>query len=102
MTSRGASGSTEADDVTQASTTDRGEAQGATPAKRGLFSRIWLFIRQVIAEMRKVVYPTRQELVNYTVIAVVFICVIMAYVVGLDQVFSHLVSWIFGSSGTSS
>lgn len=46
--------------------------------------------------MRKVVYPTRNELRSYTVAVVVFLFVIMAYVNGLDAAISGAVRWVFG------
>lgn len=52
--------------------------------------------RQVVDEMRKVVYPTRNELRSYTVAVVVFLFVIMAYVNGLDAAISGAVRWVFG------
>ncbi|MBO1767801.1 MULTISPECIES: preprotein translocase subunit SecE [Allobranchiibius] len=83
--------------MTDASTTaaQRGASAG-TPARRGLVARLVLFIRQVIDELRKVVRPTRQELLNYTAVVVVFICLVMGFVVGLDQVFERLVSFVLG------
>lgn len=71
----------------------RGSAEEKSP--RGL-GKILLFIRQVIDELRKVVRPTRDELVNYTIALIVFLAILMAYVVGLDQLSQRLVSWIFG------
>lgn len=68
----------------------------AEQKRRGFFGRILLFIRQVLDEMRKVVYPTRDELVSYTVAVIVFLAVIMAYVNGLDWMFTRAVSWVFG------
>ena len=68
----------------------------STPPRKGLFARLVLFIRQVVDELRKVVRPTRQELLNYTAVVVVFICLVMGYVVGLDQVFQRLVSFALG------
>lgn len=65
--------------------------------RRGFFGRILLFVRQVIDEMRKVVYPTRDELTSYTIAVLVFLAVIMAYVNGLDWMFTRAVSWVFGS-----
>lgn len=62
----------------------------------GFFAKIVLFIRQVIDELRKVVRPTRDELVNYTIALIVFLAVLMAYVLGLDQLMVHLVNWVFG------
>jgi preprotein translocase subunit SecE len=64
--------------------------------RRGPFGRIALFIRQVVAELRKVVTPTRRELVNYTLVVLVFVVIMMAIVSGLDTVFSLLVNFLFG------
>ncbi len=65
--------------------------------KRGPFGRFALFIRQVIAELRKVVTPTRRELVSYTLVVLVFVVIMMAIVSGLDTVFSLLVNFVFGN-----
>ena len=85
--------------VTETSTTrSRGAGRSSGSRSGNPFGRIALFIRQVLDEMRKVVWPTRQELINYTAVVLVFIVLIMAYVVGLDQVFQRAVSWVFGSA----
>ncbi len=55
-----------------------------------------LFVRQVIAELRKVIWPTRKELVTYTTVAVVFILVMVGIVTGLDTAFTKLVFAVFG------
>ena len=52
--------------------------------KPNVFARIALFIRQVFAELRKVVTPTRQELLKYTAVVLGFVVVMMALVYGLD------------------
>ena len=62
----------------------------------GLFARIALFIRQVVAELRKVVTPTRSELVNYTIVVIVFVLVVMAFVGVLDFAIGKGVLWMFG------
>jgi preprotein translocase subunit SecE len=54
------------------------------------------FVEQVLAELRKVVQPTRQELITYTVVVFVFVCAVMGYVFGLDQIFRWLMGLIFG------
>lgn len=66
-------------------------------AKRGPFGRLALFIRQVFGELRKVVTPTRRELINYTLVVLVFVVIMMAIVYGLDTVFSLLVNFLFGN-----
>jgi preprotein translocase subunit SecE len=57
-----------------------------------------LFLRQVIAELRKVVRPTRNELVTYTSVVLVFVLVVMLYVSVLDYGFGQLVLWAFGGA----
>ena len=52
-----------------------------------------LFFRQVIAELRKVIWPTRQELVTYTTVALMFILVMVGIVTSLDYGFTKLVFW---------
>ena len=68
-------------------------------ARRNPFARIALFIRQVIGELKKVVTPTRRELFSFTTVVLVFVIIMMAIVCGLDQVFSLLVVYVFGTPG---
>lgn len=42
------------------------------------------FVKQSVGELRKVVYPTGQQLVNYFVVVLVFVLFIIAYVSLLD------------------
>lgn len=65
--------------------------------RRNPFARIALFIRQVFAELRKVVTPTRKELINYTIVVLVFVLIMMGVVWVLDQAFSWLVLFVFGT-----
>jgi preprotein translocase subunit SecE len=55
-----------------------------------------LFIRQVAAELRKVIWPTRNELVTYTVAALVFVVIMSTIVLTLDYGFTKLMFWVFG------
>lgn len=55
-----------------------------------------LFTRQVVAELRKVIWPTRNELVTYTVVALAFVIVMTAIVTGLDYGFTKLMFAVFG------
>jgi preprotein translocase subunit SecE len=54
------------------------------------------FYRQVVAELRKVVWPTQQQLVTYFVVVLVFVLVIMTIVSLLDLGFGKLVFKVFG------
>jgi preprotein translocase subunit SecE len=55
-----------------------------------------LFYRQVVAELRKVIWPTRNELVTYTTVSLVFVIIVLAIVFGLDNLFNWLVTKAFG------
>jgi len=53
------------------------------PVKRERTSPI-KFVRQSIAELRKVVYPTGPQLINYFFVVLVFVLFVIAYVSLLD------------------
>jgi preprotein translocase subunit SecE len=55
-----------------------------------------LFTRQVVSELRKVIWPTRNELVTYTVVALAFIIFMTVVVTSLDYGFTKMMFWIFG------
>ena len=58
------------------------------------------FYRQVVAELRKVVYPTQEQLVTYFLVVMAFVLFMMALVSVLDLAFGKLVFAIFsGNSG---
>ena len=54
------------------------------------------FYRQVVAELRKVVWPTQQQLVTYLIVVIVFVLVMIAYVSLLDVAFGKAVFALFG------
>jgi preprotein translocase subunit SecE len=82
-------------------TQTRGEAPekrsggGSAPARASRTTPA-LFFRQVVGELRKVIWPTRNALVTYTVVCVVFVVVMATYVTLLDLGFTKLVFEVFG------
>lgn len=64
--------------------------------KLGPFARVGLFYRQVINELRKVVWPTRNQLTTYTAVVLVFVTFIIAVVSLLDLILTKIVFWVFG------
>ena len=68
----------------------------STTERLGLFGRISLFLRQVIFELKKVVWPTREQLVTYTAVVVVFVTIMGLIIAALDFAFVKLVLIIFG------
>ena len=72
------------------------KAKADRDSRRGLWPRMVLFLRQVLDELSKVVTPTRKELINYTLVVLVFVIIMMAFVSVLDIFFGWGVSWVFG------
>jgi preprotein translocase subunit SecE len=63
----------------------------------GFFGRIARFFREVVAELRKVIWPTRKELLTYTAVVVVFVAFMLAIVAVLDFGFAKGVLAVFGN-----
>lgn len=82
--------------MTQTRATDGAPMAEGGKRRGGLFQRLSLFLRQVVAEIKKVVRPTRRELLTYTAVVLVFVLAVMVYVSGLDFAFGRLVLWAFG------
>ncbi len=67
-----------------------------TEEKLGLFARVGLFYRQILSELKKVVWPTRKQLTTYTAVVLVFVLFIIAVVSLFDLVLTKIVFWVFG------
>ena len=93
MTETGASGASGAQEATSGSSAISRRKKSAGPSR---FARLSLFLRQVVSELKKVVRPTRTELITYTSVVLVFVLAVMLIVSGLDFVFGKLVLWAFG------
>ncbi len=63
--------------------------------KKGIFARLGLFFRQVMAELRKVIWPTRSELINYTTVVIIFVVVMALILAAYDFVFAKAVFFVF-------
>jgi preprotein translocase subunit SecE len=84
-------------DATQDDTdTDRKPRRGGKRGKKGPLGRLALFYRQIIAELRKVVWPNRNDLTTYTTVVIVFVVVVIGFVAVVDWGFGKLISAVFG------
>jgi preprotein translocase subunit SecE len=70
--------------------------RSAVRAGRGPVARIGRFLREVVAELGKVIWPTRKELITYTSVVIVFVSIMVALVAGLDILFAKVVLLVFG------
>jgi preprotein translocase subunit SecE len=64
--------------------------------RQGPLARLSTFYRQIIAELRKVVWPKRHDLVTYTTVVIVFVVIVIAIVTVIDWGFSEAVRQVFG------
>ena len=71
-----------------------GGGRGAKRPSRA--TRIATYNRQVVAELRKVIWPTRNELVTYTIVCLVFVTFMVIFVTSLDYGFTKLIFALFG------
>jgi preprotein translocase subunit SecE len=55
------------------------------------------FLKEVRQELTKVDWPTRRELVSYTIVVLVTITVLTAFVFALDTVFTRFVFDVLGN-----
>ena len=81
-----------------------GDGKGRTTAVRdgrpprvSPIQRVLRFLREVVAELRKVIWPTRNQLVTYTIVVLVFVSFMVALVWLLDLVFAQGVTFLFGT-----
>ncbi|MFI7244662.1 preprotein translocase subunit SecE [Streptomyces qinglanensis] len=70
--------------------------KGGKRAKKGPLARLGLFYRQIVAELRKVVWPTRQQLSTYTSVVIVFVVIIIALVFVIDYGLTEVMKHVFG------
>ena len=54
------------------------------------------FFKEVVAELRKVAWPTRQEVVAYSLVVLVSTIVVGAIIFGMDYIFTRAVLGLFG------
>ena len=62
--------------------------------KPGMFTRMSRYFKDLRGELKKVVWPTRRQLANNSLIVIVMVLFIGALIYGIDQVMNRLVSWL--------
>ncbi|MGW2053394.1 preprotein translocase subunit SecE [Streptomyces sp. NPDC001840] len=83
----------DADDESEESKKPR---KGGKRGKKGPLGRLVLFYRQIVAELRKVVWPTRNQLTTYTTVVIVFVVIMIGLVTVIDYGFQNAIKYVFG------
>ena len=87
---------------TEASPTKNGSGTAKKTAKKGdgpsrnPFLFVWNYLQQVVAELRKVIWPNRKQMVTYTIVVLLFLAFMVALIGGVDYGLAKLVSLVFG------
>ncbi|OXM66422.1 preprotein translocase subunit SecE [Amycolatopsis vastitatis] len=66
------------------------------PKKASVFARLVRFIREVWAELRKVIWPNRKQMFTYTLVVLAFVVFMVGLVSVLDLAFKWGIGKIFG------
>ena len=70
-------------------------AQRQAPKKKSDRGGIRQYLREVRDEMRKVAWPTRPEVIRYSIIVTATVLVFTAYVGGIDYVLGFVTDWFY-------
>jgi preprotein translocase subunit SecE len=54
------------------------------------------FVKEVIGELKKVAWPTRQEVIAYSIVVLVAVVVVTTIIFGMDYVFTKAILALFG------
>ncbi len=65
------------------------EKKSSKETKPSVFAQIIRFFREVIGEVKKLSWPTRKDLISYTVTVIAFIVVLAVVIYVLDMVFGQ-------------
>jgi len=54
------------------------------------------YMREVRDEMRKVAWPTKDEVVRYSIVVIITVVIYTALVSGADFLFAYMSEWLYG------
>ena len=99
VTGSGTASDTDLD--TQAKPTKNGDGKKSKTAKKTGPSRnpitfVVNYLKQVVAELRKVIWPNRKQMVSYTTVVLVFLVFMVALIGVVDLGLVKLVTMVFG------
>ncbi len=77
----------------------KGKAKGAKNGKPGLFARLKQYISSVRTEMKRVTWPSKKELINYSVAVVASLIVVGIVIAAFDLVISEGLALFSGLRG---
>ena len=98
MQKQKATGQDRADAMRQRRAVTTGGQGGGKAGERKRRTPIRQFLKEVRQELKKVAWPSRRELVGYTIVVLVTVVVMTALVFAMDLTFSKAVLKVFSQS----
>jgi preprotein translocase subunit SecE len=62
--------------------------------RKGVWKTIKQFYKDVVIEMKKVIWPSRTEVVNYTIVVLITVAIVSTFILVLDVILSRLLHLI--------
>jgi preprotein translocase subunit SecE len=84
------------------STPRRNPFSAASAAVANLIRGSVRFTKESVAELRKVIWPTRSDLIRYTIVTIVFVSILVAFVWVVDYGLAKAVLYLFGDPDANS
>ena len=95
---------TEAEPIEKAAETKerrrKAKTAEAEKGRRNPIAFVWNYLKQVVAELRKVIWPNRKQMVSYTLVVLVFLAFMTALISGVDLGLAALVRGVFTGEWT--
>jgi preprotein translocase subunit SecE len=70
--------------------------KAADRPSRNPFMFVWNYLTQVVAELRKVIWPNRKQMISYTSVVLVFLAFMVTLIGLVDLGLARLVTLVFG------
>ncbi|HEX6146585.1 MAG TPA: preprotein translocase subunit SecE [Acidimicrobiia bacterium] len=74
------------------------QSKAPTAERKSLWARIREYLHEVRQELRKVTWPTREQMVAFTTVTLITSVVLTGVVFGLDIAMKELVFWLVARS----
>jgi preprotein translocase subunit SecE len=75
-------------------------SKSKNPFKK-VFAPLILFIKQIIDELKRVVYPTQKEVRTYSAVVIVFLVIVTAFITLIDATGGKMIMVLFESATSS-
>ena len=76
--------------------TKRAKKKNTSDGTRNPFLFVFNYLKQVVAELRKVIWPNRKQMISYTSVVLAFLVFMVALIAAVDLGLAKLVLLVFG------